>query len=93
MIPLTLPHQHPDLDADILNYYANPQDLLAADRQLLHRPISKILRSRRSTKSTKWNRSIDSPSTPYDRTSRQHTIRHFFDRAVPSPGLIDTHAP
>jgi hypothetical protein len=39
-----------DLDADIVNHYANPQYLLAADRQLLHRPISQVLCSRRATK-------------------------------------------
>lgn len=34
------------INADIVNYYANPQDLLAADRQLLRRSISQVLRSR-----------------------------------------------
>ena len=32
-------------DAEIALCYANPQDLLAADRQLLHKPISKVLKS------------------------------------------------
>jgi len=39
-----------DLDAEIAHCYANPQDILAADRQLLHKPISKVLKSRRSAK-------------------------------------------
>jgi hypothetical protein len=39
-----------DLDADIANYYANPQDLLAADRQLLDCPILKVLSFRQSYK-------------------------------------------
>jgi hypothetical protein len=39
-----------DLDADIANCYANPQDLLAADRQLLNRLILKVLSFRRSCK-------------------------------------------
>jgi hypothetical protein len=39
-----------DLDADIAHCYANPQDLLAADRQLLNRPISKVLKSKRTHK-------------------------------------------
>jgi hypothetical protein len=41
-----------DLDAEISHCYANPQDILAADRQLLHKPISKVLKSRRSAKTT-----------------------------------------
>ena len=39
-----------DLDAEIDLCYANPQDLLTADRQLLHKPISKVLKSRRPAK-------------------------------------------
>jgi cellobiose phosphorylase len=39
--PTNTSSQTSDLDADIANYYANPQDLLAADPQLLNRPISK----------------------------------------------------
>ena len=80
-----------DLDADIASYYANPQDLLAGDRQLLHRPILHVLRSRRATK-TKWIRSIRRAHRRLlkDRTNR-HTMRHFFDRSVPPPGLIDPH--
>jgi hypothetical protein len=39
-----------DLDADIAHCYANPQDLLADDRQLLNRPISKVLKSKRTHK-------------------------------------------
>ena len=38
----------PHLDADIAKYHANPQDLLAADRQLFHRPISKVLQLKRT---------------------------------------------
>ena len=81
-----------DLDADIATYYANPQDLLAANRQLLHRRISKVLRSRRSTK-TKWICSIRRAHRRFlaERTNRQHTMRHFFDRSVPPPGLSDPH--
>jgi hypothetical protein len=41
-----------DLDAETAHCYANPQDILAADRQLLHKPISKVLKSRRSAKTT-----------------------------------------
>jgi hypothetical protein len=76
--------------ADIVNYYANPQDLLAADHQLLHGPISQVLRSRRATK-TKWIRSIRRAHRRLleDRTNRQHTICHFFDRPVPPSDLID----
>jgi hypothetical protein len=79
-------------DAHIANYYANPQDLLAAARQLLHHPISQVLRSRRATK-TKWIRSIRRAHRRLleDRTNRQHTIRHFFDRSVPPSDLIDPH--
>ena len=39
-----------DLDAEIAHCYANPQDILATDRQLLNRPISKVLNSKRSVK-------------------------------------------
>ena len=39
-----------DLDADTANCYANPQDLLATDRHLLNRPISKVLKSKRTHK-------------------------------------------
>jgi len=46
-----------DLDADIAHCYANPQDLLAANRQLLNRLISKVLKSKRTHK-TKFLRSI-----------------------------------
>ena len=41
-----------DLDAEIAHCYANPQDILTADRQLLHKPISKVLKSRRSAQTT-----------------------------------------
>ena len=40
-----------DFDAEIAHCYANPQDILAADL-LLHKPISKVLKSRRSAKTT-----------------------------------------
>jgi hypothetical protein len=81
-----------DPDADIVNYYANPRDLLAADRQLLHRPISQVLRSRRATK-TNWTRSIRRAHRYLlkDRANRQYTMRHFFDRPVPPSDLIDPH--
>ena len=46
-----------DLDAEIAHCYANPQDILAADRQLLNRPISKVLNFKRSAK-TKFLRGI-----------------------------------
>ena len=26
-----------------------------------------------------------------ERTNQQHTLRHFFDQSVPTPGLIDPH--
>jgi hypothetical protein len=45
-------HSAADLDAEIAHRYANPQDILAADRQLIHKPISKVLKSRRSAKTT-----------------------------------------
>jgi hypothetical protein len=41
-----------DLDAEIAHCYANPQDIIAADRQLLHKAISKVLKSRRFAKTT-----------------------------------------
>ena len=83
-----------DLNADIVNYYANPQDLLAADRQLLNRPIAKILRFKRLTK-TRWICSIHRAHRRFleECTNRQHTMRHFFDRSVPPPGLIDPNIP
>ena len=40
-----------NLGADIAHCYANPQDILAADRQLLNRPISKVLKSKRAHRS------------------------------------------
>jgi hypothetical protein len=46
-----------DLDVDIGHCYANPQDLLAAHRQLLNRPISKVLKSKR-THRTKFLRGM-----------------------------------
>ena len=81
-----------DLDADIAHCYANPQDLLAADRQLLNRPISKVLKSKRTHK-TKFLRSIRRAHRRFlaERLERQYTIRHFFDPSVPTPALIDPH--
>ena len=81
-----------DLDADIANYYANPQDLLAADRQLLNRPILKFLRFKRAQK-TRWIRSIRRAHRRFlaERINRQYTIRHFFDSSVPAPALIGPH--
>ena len=74
------------------NFYANPQDLLAADRQLLNRPISKVLKSKR-THRTKFIRSIRRAHRRFlsERPNRQYTIRHFFDPSVPTPALIDPH--
>ena len=79
-----------DLNADIANCYANPQDLLAADRQLLNRPISKVLKFKRTHK-TKWIRSIRRAHRRFleERLNRQYTILHFFDPSVPTPALID----
>ena len=69
-----------DLDADIAHCYANPQDRLAADRQLLNRPISKVLKSRRAHK-TKFLHGIRRAHRRFlaERLERQYTIRHFFD--------------
>jgi len=39
-----------DLNAEIAHCYANPPDILASYRQLLNRPISKVLKSKRSAK-------------------------------------------
>jgi hypothetical protein len=81
-----------DLDADIANCYANPQDLLAADRQLLNRPISKVLKSKRTHKS-KFLRSIRRAHRRFlaERLNQQYTIRHFFDPSVLTSALIDPH--
>ena len=81
-----------DIDADIANCYENPQDLLAADCQLLNRPISKVLKSKRTHK-TKFLRSIRRAHRRFlaERLNRQYTIRHFFDPSVPTPALIDPH--
>jgi hypothetical protein len=81
-----------DLDADIANCYANPQDLLAADRQLLNRPISKVIKFKRTHK-TKFIHSIRGAHRrfPLERINLQYTIRHFFDPSVPTPALIDPH--
>ena len=72
--------------------YANPQDILAADRQLLNRPISKVLKFKRSAK-TKFLRGIRRAHRRFlaERLERQYTIRHFFDPSVPTTALIDPH--
>ena len=79
-----------DLDAEIALCYANPQDLLAADRQLLHKPISKVLKSRRPAK-TKFLRGIRRAHRRFikERLERQYSIRHFFEPSVPSPAPPD----
>jgi hypothetical protein len=51
-----------DLDADIFNSYANPQDLLAADRQLLNRPISKVLKFKQTNERTHERTKQDGPA-------------------------------
>ena len=81
-----------DLDAEIAHCYANPQDILATDRQLLNRPISKVLKSKRAHK-TKFLRGIRRAHRRFlaERLERQYTIRHFFDPSVPTPALIDPH--
>ena len=81
-----------DLDADISDCYANPQDLLAADRQLLNRPISKVLKFKRTHK-TSWIHSVPRARRLFlaERLNRQYTIRHFFDPSVPTPALVDPH--
>jgi hypothetical protein len=69
-----------DLDAEIAHCYANPQDLLAADCQLLHKPISKVLKCKRSAKTTffcgicRIHRHFIKEHLEW-----QYTIRHFFD--------------
>jgi hypothetical protein len=70
-----------DLDAEIALCYANPQDILAADCQLLNHPISKVLNFKCSAK-TKFLA---------ERLEWQYTIRHFFDPSVPTPAPIDPH--
>jgi hypothetical protein len=81
-----------DLDADIANCDANSQDLLAADRQLLNRPISKVLKSKRTHK-IKFLRSICRAHRRFlpERLNRQYPMRHFFGPSVPNPALIDSH--
>ena len=81
-----------DLDANIANCYANPQDLLAADRQLLNRTISKVLKSKRTHK-TKFIRSIRRARRGFlaECINRQYTICHFFNPSDPTPALIAPH--
>jgi hypothetical protein len=81
-----------DPDAEIALCYANPQDLLAADRQLLHKPISKVLKSRRPAK-TKFLHGIRRAHRRFikERLKRQYSIRHFFEPSVPTPAPIDPH--
>jgi hypothetical protein len=78
--------------AEIAHCYANPQDILAADRQLLNRPISKVLNFKRSTKAT-FLHGIRRAHRRFlsERLERQYTIRHFFDPSVPNPAPIDPH--
>ena len=66
--------------------------LTPADRQLLNRPISKVLNSKRSAK-TRFLRNIRRAHRRFlsERLERQHTIRHFFDPSVPNPAPI--HGP
>jgi hypothetical protein len=91
-----------DLDADIANYFANPQDFLAADRQLFNRPILKVLSFRRSYK-TKWIRSTRHKSaayhTPFLRPissySRSHCSSHSCiisctPKSYAGPALVNT---
>ena len=81
-----------DLDAEITHCYADSQDIFAADRQLRNRPISKVLKFKRTHK-TKFIRSIRRAHRRFlaERLNRQYTIRHFFDPSVPTPALIDPH--
>jgi hypothetical protein len=81
-----------DFDAEIALCYANPQDLLAADRQLLHKPISKVLKSRRPAK-TKFLHGIRRAHRRFIKEchERQYSIRHFFELSVPTPEPIDPH--
>jgi hypothetical protein len=81
-----------DLEAEIAHCYANPHDILAADRQLLNRPISKVLKSKHSVK-TKFLRGIRRAHRRFlaERLERQYTICHFFDPSVPTPEPIDPH--
>jgi len=81
-----------DLDEEIAHCYANPQDILAADRQLLNRPISKVLKSKRTHKANLLH-GIRRAHRRFlaERLERQYTIRHFFDPSVPTPALIDPH--
>jgi hypothetical protein len=81
-----------DLDAGIANCCTNPQDILAADRQLLNRPISKVLKLKRTHK-TKWIRSIGRAHRRFlaERLNQQYTIHHFFDPSVPTTALFDPH--
>jgi hypothetical protein len=63
-----------DLDAEITLCYANPQDLLAADRQLLHKSISKVLKSRRPAK-TKFLRGIRSAHRRFFKDASKGSIQ------------------
>ena len=76
----------------LVHCYANPQDILAADRQLLNRPISKVLKFKR-THETKFLRGIRRARRRFlaERLERQYTIRHFFDPSVPTPARIGPH--
>jgi hypothetical protein len=84
MIPITPLLQQPILMRRLLIAIANPQDILTADRQLLNRPISKVLKSKCAYK-TKLLRFLA------ERLERQYPIRHFFDPSVTTPVLVDPH--
>jgi hypothetical protein len=93
MIPITPLLQQPiPMQSEIALCYANPQDLLAADRQLLHKPISKVLKSRRFAK-TKFLRGIRHAHRRFikEHLERQYSIHHFFEPSVPTPAPIDPH--
>jgi hypothetical protein len=81
-----------DLDAEIAHCYANLQDILSADRRLLNRPTSKVLKSKHAHK-TKLLRGICHAHCRFlaEPLEMQYTMRHFFDPSVPTPALIDPH--
>ena len=82
-----------DLDTEIALCYANPQDILAANCQLLNRPISKVLNSKCSAK-TRFLRGIRRAHRRClaERLEWQYyTLCHSFDPSVPTPAPIDPH--
>jgi hypothetical protein len=77
MIPITpLLQQLISMQRLLLAMLANPQDLLAADRQLPHKPSSKVLKSRRPAK-IKFLRGIRRVHRRFikERLERQYSIR------------------